>query len=108
MLTVLGAQMARVPVAKSEIGEASGGKAFLAGMAMRMLISPILAFIALKILGVSGMLFSVLLILASMPVAVNAVILAEKFDAAPKVVSRCILWTTLSSFIVLPVLIALL
>jgi predicted permease len=81
--------------------------AFWSGMAMRMLVSPILAVLSLLILGIHGTLFAVLFILASMPVAVNSVILAEKFDAAPSVVSRCILWTTLASFIVLPVLIAL-
>jgi predicted permease len=46
-----------------------------------------------------------LFILAGMPVAVNAVILAEKFNASPKFVSKCILWTTLISFIVLPFMI---
>lgn len=42
-----------------------------------------------------------------MPVAVNAVILAEEFDASASIVSKCILWTTLGSFIVLPFLIEL-
>jgi predicted permease len=42
-----------------------------------------------------------------MPVAVNAVILAEKFGAVPNIVSKCILWTTLASIVLLPVLIEL-
>ena len=104
MMTVLGAQMVSVKNANLE-GKYSS--TFWAGMSLRMLISPILAILALYILGIDSTLFSVLLILASMPVAVNAVILAEKFDASPNTVSKCILWTTLSSFVILPVLITL-
>jgi predicted permease len=40
-----------------------------------------------------------------MPVAVNAVVLAEKFSASPKMVSKAIFWTTLASFVILPFLI---
>ncbi|MGI6160524.1 MAG: AEC family transporter [Christensenellales bacterium] len=104
MLVVLGAQMASVKDAKLGGGHTS---AFWAGMAIRMLASPILAFVTLRLLNIDGLLFPVLFILASMPVAVNAVILAEKFDASPKLVSKCILWSTLASFALLPLLIAL-
>ncbi len=104
VLVILGAQMAGVK--KSKLDRDSQ-KAFWSGMAIRMILSPLIACLVLYILGVSGILFSVLLILASMPVAVNAVILAEEFDASAQIVSKCILWTTLGSFIVLPVLIEL-
>jgi hypothetical protein len=104
VLAILGAQMASV---KSSELERIGQKAFWAGLSLRLLISPLLASLGLYLLGIRGMLFSVLFILSSMPVAVNSVILAEKFDAAAKTVSKCILWTTLASFIVLPVLIIL-
>lgn len=102
VLVILGAQMAGVR--KSKLDRDSQ-KAFWSGLAIRILLSPILAYTLLYILGVSGTLFSVLFILASMPVAVNAVIYAEEFDAAPSIVSKCILWTTLGSLIVLPFLI---
>jgi predicted permease len=105
VLAILGAQMANVKT--SELNEGAN-KAFWAGMAVRLLLSPLIAVVILYVLNIKGILYSVLLILATMPVAVNSVILAEKFDAAPKVVSKCILWTTLASFIVLPVLISLL
>ncbi|MNR37974.1 hypothetical protein D3C85_1560410 [compost metagenome] len=52
-------------------------------------------------------LFPVLLVLALMPVAGNAVVLSEKFGASPMLVSKCILYTTVASFIALPVLIVL-
>jgi predicted permease len=104
VLTVLGAQMASV---KSAELSTHLQKAFWTGMFIRMLVSPITAWLALILLGVKGTLFSVLLILSSMPAAVNAGILAERFNASPKFVTRCILWTTLASFIVLPLYIVL-
>lgn len=104
VLTILGVQMARVENSQLERGVQ---RAFWSGMTVRLLLSPLIAYLGLYILGVTGTLHSVLFILASMPVAVNGVILAEKFDASAKVVSKCILWTTLASFIILPILIVM-
>ena len=104
VLAILGAQMASV---KNSSLERAPQAAFWSGMIVRLLLSPLVAFLGLYVLGISGILFSVLFILASMPVAVNSVILAEKFDASANIVSKCILWTTLASFISLPVLIEL-
>ncbi|QWU16089.1 hypothetical protein SAMN04487895_102341 [Paenibacillus sophorae] len=103
VLAILGAQMMKVGNMPSKKGEMP---VFWTGMVMRMLIGPLLALMVLKLLGITGTLHSVLFILASMPVAVNAVVLAERFGASPPFVSRCILWTTLASFLVLPLLIA--
>lgn len=101
VLVILGAQM---------IGAAHGEwqpnlrRAFQAGLALRLLIAPLLSWLILILLGAEPLLLGVLLVLASMPTAVNAVILAEQFGASPKFVSRCILWTTLASFLILPLL----
>jgi predicted permease len=104
VLAILGTQMAYVKIFKLE---SSIKKASYAGLTIRLLLSPLAACLAMLILGISGLLFSVLFILASMPVAVNAVILAEKFNASPKLVSTCILWSTFASFLILPILIML-
>lgn len=104
VLAVLGAQMVRVAGVKLE---ASSRKAFWTGISVRLLLSPLIAAACLAALGIKGTLFSVLLILASMPAAVNATVLAERYGAAPQIVSKCILWTTLASFIVLPVLLTI-
>ncbi|WP_068501504.1 AEC family transporter [Paenibacillus kribbensis] len=102
VLAILGTQMAYVKIFKLE---PSIKKASYAGLIIRLLLSPLSAYLAMLILGISDLLFSVLFILASMPVAVNAVILAEKFNASPKLVSTCILWSTIASFLILPILI---
>jgi predicted permease len=105
VLIILGAQMAGV---RTERIAAASSRAFWAGLAVRLLLSPFAALLVLTLLRVDGILRSVLIVEASMPVAVNAVILAERFDAAPKTVSKGILWSTLASFAALPVLIAVL
>lgn len=103
-LFILGAQMVSVRSGKTAY-TAAMNKAFYAGLAMRLVISPVASALLLYLLGIQGVLFNVMLVLSSMPAAVNAVILAEQFDAAPKVVTRCILWTTLASFVLLPLMI---
>lgn len=108
-LVVLGTQMITMGTTSSTIPAestiSSSNRAFWAGISIRLVGAPLLSWLLLTLLHVEGILFSVLLILTSMPTAVNAVILAGQFNAAPKLVSRCILWTTLASFIVMPVLI---
>lgn len=104
VLTILGAQMMSVKLAKTEKKEQL---AFWLGLFVRLLLSPFIALTSLYFLNIHGILHAVLFVLACMPVAVNAVILAEKYHASPKLVSRCILWTTLLSFILLPLLIVL-
>ncbi|WP_238651416.1 AEC family transporter [Paenibacillus piscarius] len=103
VLAILGAQMVKV---RSAPVERNVQLAFWTGLSVRLLLAPLLAALVLTVLNISGTLFSVLLILASMPVAVNSVVLAERFGSSPALVSRCIVWTTLASFLVLPVLIA--
>ncbi|NQX46383.1 AEC family transporter [Paenibacillus tritici] len=103
VLAILGAQMVKVQAAHTE---RNVQLAFWTGLTVRLLLAPLLAALVLLALNITGTLFSVLLILASMPVAVNSVVLAERFGSSPSLVSRCIVWTTLASFLVLPVLIA--
>ncbi|WP_058301157.1 AEC family transporter [Gorillibacterium timonense] len=104
VLTVLGAQIVRIgtPEARSV-----PPRLFWSGLGMRLVLAPLASLLVLALLGIHGTLFQVLFILASMPVAVNSVVLAERFDAFPAFVSKCIVWTTLASFLLLPVLITL-
>jgi len=104
VLTILGAQMMNVKLSKLERKLQT---TFWTGMVIRLILSPFVALLCLAILHINGILHSVLFVLACMPVAVNAVILAEKYHASPKIVSSCILWTTLISFILLPFLIVI-
>ncbi len=104
VLAILGVQMVRVRTAQAA---RNVQLAFWTGMSVRLLLAPLTAALLLFLLNISGTLFAVLLILASMPVAVNSVVLAERFGSSPALVSRCILWTTLASFLMLPLLISI-
>ncbi|MGO4528438.1 AEC family transporter [Paenibacillus sp. 2TAF8] len=106
VLAILGAQMLRSKGDKAP-WQSNVRKAFWAGLVVRLAAAPLLAWLILKALQVEGTLFPVLLILASMPTAVNAVILAEQFGASPQFVSRCILWTTAASMVILPIMIVM-
>lgn len=105
-LVILGAQM--MGVRDSSDGLTVSRRGLWSGMIMRMAVAPLVAWGILAALSVEGTLFAVILILSAMPAAVNAVILAEQYDSAPRLVSMCILWTTLASFIFLPILIGVL
>ncbi|WP_019914763.1 AEC family transporter [Paenibacillus sp. HW567] len=104
VLAVLGAQMVKVQTVRTA---RNVQLAFWTGITVRLLLAPLIATLLLLLLDIDGTLYAVLLILASMPVAVNSVVLAERFGSSPSLVSRCILWTTLASFLLLPVLIAI-
>ncbi|WP_427051728.1 AEC family transporter [Paenibacillus sp. TC-CSREp1] len=106
VLAILGAQMLRSK-GDREPWQNNVRRAFWAGLVVRLAAAPLLSWLILKALHVEGTLFPVLLILASMPTAVNAVILAEQFGASPQFVSRCILWTTAASMLILPIMIVM-
>lgn len=75
------------------------------GIVLRLVAVPLLAILALKLLGIRGLLASVLFIESSMPAAINTVLLAEKFDGDSEMISLIVSVTTILSFIYLPALI---
>lgn len=69
---------------------------------LRVVIVPLLAKLCLVILGVKGLLASVLFVQASMPAAVNAALLVEKYGGDKELVTLTIAVTTVISFLTLP------
>lgn len=102
VLAILGMQMMNVKTSSIKNKERV---TFWTGMGIRMIIAPIISLLCLFLLKIDGILHSVLFVLSCMPVAVNAGILAQKFHASPQIVTKTILWTTLLSFIFLPIII---
>ncbi|MBX6353757.1 MAG: AEC family transporter [Thermoflavifilum sp.] len=76
------------------------------GVGLRIVVVPLLTKLILWLLGIHGLLASVLFIESSMPAAVNAVALAEKYGLASDWVSMVVAVTTVLSFLYLPLLIA--
>ncbi len=75
--------------------------------AARFLIAPATAWFAGTALGLEGDTRGTLVVLAAMPTAVVATILATEFRAAPAFVTRAVVTTTITSMLTLTVLISL-
>ncbi len=86
----LGAQLATIRIARSEYPVALS-------VAMRLMLSPLVAFALIRLLGVSGFLAKVLMIGTCSPTAVNALLICMKFDNHPDYVARAVLFSTLLS-----------
>ncbi len=100
-LIVLGIQLARVPL-KRIAGEAIWLSALKLGL------PPLLAWGLTGLLGVEGLLRSVLIVEASMPSAINALILAVHFRRNPELAASVVFLTTLLSLGTLTVILSIL
>jgi len=100
-LLLLGLQLARIPVRKiaSEALWLSSWK---------LLIPPLLAWGLTAALGVDGLLRSVLIVEASMPTAINAMILSMHYRREPELVASVVLITTTLSLLSLTVILSIL
>jgi hypothetical protein len=99
MLLVLGMQLER-----SAWPERPGLVA-LAGV-LALLVTPILAFGASHLLGLTGVARQAAIVQSGMPSAVLTTILALEFDLAPSFVTACVLMSTLASPVTVTLLIA--
>jgi len=100
MLVVLGLQL----------GTMSGRDNLLDTFAVnvaRLLIAPAAAWLAAEALGLEGVTRGTLIVLAAMPTAVSAIILATEFKARPAFVTQVVVTSTLASMVTLTLLINL-
>lgn len=65
--------------------------------ALRLLGAPLLSWPILALLGIDGLLQTVMILEASTPAAVNALLLALEYDRDPELVSSIVLLTTVAS-----------
>lgn len=82
-------------------------KVVWAAVLIRMIAVPMFAKVTLIALGVHGLLASVLFVQSSMPAAINTSVLTEKYDGDKEQVALTVTFTTLLSFLYLPLLIGL-
>jgi hypothetical protein len=71
---------------------------------IRLILLPVLAFAALKLLGLPDMLLKVCTLLVAMPVAATTAIFAELYDGDTIFASRVVVLTTLASIVTIPLL----
>jgi hypothetical protein len=102
MIFVLGLQLATI---KLELGFLK-----IVGIAtfIRLIVSPVLAFFILNLLGISSLEHNVALLQTSGPVAVLTLLYAIRFNRSPHLLSAVIFTTTIVSGLTLTVLIKLL
>ncbi|MBN1957222.1 MAG: AEC family transporter [Desulfuromonadales bacterium] len=74
---------------------------------LRLLVSPVLAFAILTVLGVTGMNFRVGLVQTSTPAPILPLMYAIRFNRSPDLLAATIIVTTLLSALTLPLVIAL-
>ncbi|KGP74479.1 AEC family transporter [Pontibacillus yanchengensis] len=71
---------------------------------IKMIVSPILAFLITSLLGLSTLLSSILIVLAAMPTAANTTMYSIQYNTEPQLVSYSTFWTTLLSIVTIPLL----
>jgi predicted permease len=86
---------------------AAGGP-LAAAVAIRLLASIPLAYLAGRMVGLNGLPLYIGVIQAAMPTAVNMIVLAGELDAWPEFVTNGVVLTTLGSLVSLTFLIAVL
>lgn len=69
---------------------------------LRVAIVPILSMLCLSVLGIKGLLASVLLVQSSMPAAINTSVLVTKYGGDKELVTLTVAITTIISFLTLP------
>jgi predicted permease len=75
--------------------------------AARLIVSPAAAWLAAEALGLEGVTRGTLIVLAAMPTAVSAIVLASEFKARPAFVTQVVVTSTLASMVTLTLLIDL-
>ena len=73
------------------------------GAGTRLILMPVIAFIVVTILSITADTARALVLQIAMPVAVNALILAQEFDTAPDQVSQAIALSSLGAILTIPV-----
>ena len=101
MLLVLGAQLANTSIGQY-------WKPALAGSGLSLIAAPLLAFTMAGVIGLSGATRQAAILQASMPAAVINTIVANEFEAEPKLVTGTVVLSTLLSPLTLTFIIALL
>jgi predicted permease len=100
MLVVLGIQLGSMTGRDSVVDLAAVNLA-------RLLIAPAAAWLAVEALDIEGVTRGTLIVLAAMPTAVSAIVLATTFKARPGFVTQVVVSSTLASMVTLTLLIDL-
>ena len=74
---------------------------------VRLIISPLLAFLLVRALGIGGMVAEIVVISSAAPTAVNSVLLAIKYESEPEFASQTVFFSTILSAVTVSIVIYL-
>ena len=94
-------------IARMDYRKAIGKARLYATSLYRLALFPLALFGALRAMGLRGLLLSLPVILAAMPVAANSAILAEAYGGDSETASSLVLVSTILSLLTIPVLAAI-
>ena len=77
------------------------------GTVLRLVVMPLIAILALTLIGIDRELLRVCVVLVAMPAAANTVIFAEKYEANSLLASRCVALSTILSIVTIPLIMML-
>lgn len=98
VMLVLGMQLAKISVKKLQI------KPLSFSLFLRLIISPLIAWVMTLFLPVDDLLKQVMIVLAAMPSAANTTMYALQYGTDPDFVSTATLFSTIASLITLPII----
>ncbi|PID25438.1 AEC family transporter [Sporosarcina sp. P7] len=98
MMIMLGMQLGTV------ISKKPNWQVVISGVALKMVVAPVLAFVFVLFVGVDPLVGTVLIIISAMPTAATTTMYAIEFDTEPELVSMITLFSTLLSIITLSIL----
>lgn len=99
VLLLLGVQLAKTN------WRSSWRKEMWVSLAMRIVAVPALSWLTISLLGIHGLEARVLFVQSSMPAAINSLVMMEKYGGDKELVAVNVAFTTLASFLYLPLLI---
>jgi predicted permease len=102
-MIIVGAMLAEV-----NIKEVFSGVYMYYGIAVRLLILPVIVLYTLKFAGITGNVLVVCCLLSAMPAAANSVIFAERFDGDSVLASKIVFISTVFSIVTIPLITLLL
>jgi len=91
-------------IARMEFKKAVGDIRLYLASIYRLALLPMAFFVLLRALGLKGLLLSLPVVLAAMPVAANSAILAEAYGGDAETASSLVLVSTLLSLVTIPIL----
>lgn len=99
VLLILGMQLRKTK------WRSSGRLELKVAVALRLFVVPLIAWLCVELLGLTGLQAAVLFVQSSMPAAINTLVLVEKYEGDTELVAMTVGFTTVASFLYLPLLI---